>query len=165
METVLLLNATYEPLSVLSLRRAAKLLLGERVEPVAMDSIPLAGPSRTLRISTVLRLRLYLNVPRRKPPVWTRRGMLARDGYVCAYCGKRCSPKEATVDHVIPVSHGGRSSWGNTVTACFRCNQRKADRTPHEAGMRLLIEPKLPRWRYLRVSGETPSSWKVWIDL
>jgi 5-methylcytosine-specific restriction endonuclease McrA len=165
MEGVLLLNATYEPLSILSLRRAAKLLLKERAEPVASESVPLISPGRILTIPTVLRLKLYVNVPRRLPPAWTRRGLLARDSYTCAYCGKSCSPREATVDHVLPVSRGGRSSWGNTVTACCRCNQRKADRTPHEAGMKLLIEPKLPRASYLVVGGQAPAAWKVWIEL
>ena len=120
---------------------------------------------RSLAIPTVLRLRYYVNVPRRNPPAWTRRGLLARDHYTCEYCGKQCSAREATVDHVLPVSRGGRSSWGNTVTACFRCNQRKADRTPHEAGMKLLIEPKLPRTRYLTVRGDIPSAWKMWIEI
>ena len=165
MANVLLLNATYEPLSVLSLRRAAKLLLKDRAEPVAADSVSLVGPVRTLSIPTVLRLKFYVNVPRRKPPAWTRRGLLARDRYTCAYCGKLCTSRDATVDHVLPVSRGGRSSWGNTVTSCFRCNQRKADRTPHEAGMRLLIEPKLPRTRYLALSGEVPAAWKLWLEL
>ena len=165
MANVLLLNATYEPLSVLSLRRAAKLLLKERAEPVAAESVPLVGPERTLSIPTVLRLKFYVNVPRRNPPAWTRRGLLARDSYTCAYCGRPCTSSEATVDHILPVSRGGRSSWGNTVTACFRCNQRKADRTPHEAGMKLLIEPKLPRTRYLTVRGEIPTAWKVWIEI
>jgi 5-methylcytosine-specific restriction endonuclease McrA len=153
MENVLLLNTSYEPLSLLSLRRAAKLMLNERVEPVADDSFLLIGPQRVLAIPAVLRLRFYVNVPWRSAPVlsavegpvWTRRGLLARDGFTCAYCGKVCSPREATVDHVLPVSRGGCSSWGNTVTACYRCNQRKADRTPHEAGMKLLFEPKPPR--------------------
>lgn len=166
MNGVLLLNATYEPLSVLSLRRAARLLLRERAEPVAAEpTVPLASPERTLAIPTVLRLKFYVNVPRRNPPAWTRRGVLARDGYRCAYCGKVCSAREATIDHVLPISRGGRSSWGNTVTACRDCNQRKADRTPHEAGMKLLIEPKLPRTRYLSIRGEIPNAWKVWIEL
>ena len=165
MASVLLLNATYEPLSILSLRRAAKLLLKERVEPMAADSIALVSPERTLAIPTVLRLRFYVNVPRRHPPAWTRRGLLARDDYTCAYCGMLCTAREATVDHVLPVSRGGRSSWGNTVTACYRCNQRKTDRTPHEAGMQLLIEPKLPRTRFSRLDGAVPTAWKTWLEL
>lgn len=165
MRGILLLNATYEPLSVLSVRRATKLLLRERVEPVVDESILLTGPEHVLRIPTVLRLKVYINAPRRNPPAWTRRGLLARDGRTCAYCGKLCAPREATVDHVLPVSRGGRSSWGNTVTACCHCNQRKADRTPHEAGMKLLIEPKLPRTNYLMARGEIPAAWKVWIEI
>jgi 5-methylcytosine-specific restriction endonuclease McrA len=164
MGEVLLLNATYEPLSVLSLRRAAKLVLNERVDAVAEDAFPLVGREQTLAVASVLRLRLYVNVPRRNPPAWTRRGMLARDNYICAYCGKRCAESEATVDHVLPVSRGGRSSWSNTVTACSRCNQRKANRLPHEAGMKLLIEPKLPRTRYLKAQGELPAAWRLWLE-
>lgn len=164
MGEVLLLNATYEPLSVLSLRRAAKLVLNERVDAVADDAFPLVGREQTLEVASVLRLRLYVNVPRRNPPAWTRRGMLARDNYTCAYCGKRCAESEATVDHVLPVSRGGRSSWSNTVTACSRCNQRKANRLPHEAGMKLLIEPKLPRTRYLKAQGEVPAAWRLWLE-
>jgi 5-methylcytosine-specific restriction endonuclease McrA len=164
MGEVLLLNATYEPLSVLPLRRAAKLLLNERVEPVADDAIPLVSPERTLNVSRVLRLRFYVNVPRRNPPAWTRRRMLTRDNYTCAYCGKRCAESEATVDHVLPVSRGGRSSWGNTVTACWKCNQRKSNRLPHEAGMKLLIEPKLPRTRYVKAQGEVPAAWRLWLE-
>jgi 5-methylcytosine-specific restriction endonuclease McrA len=90
--------------------------------------------------------------------------MLVRDNYICAYCGKRCSEGEATVDHVLPVSRGGRSSWGNTVAACWKCNQRKANRLPHEAGMKLLIEPKLPRTRYLKLQCEAPAAWRLWLE-
>jgi len=165
MTGVLLLNATYEPLSILSLRRAARLLLKERAEAVTGDNVWLVGPECSLAIPTVLRLRYYVNVPRRNSPPWTRRGVLERDRYTCAYCGKKCSPREATIDHITPVSRGGRSSWGNTVTACFRCNQRKADRTPHEAGMKLLIEPKLPRTCYLVIGGDVPAAWKLWLEL
>lgn len=107
MTGVLLLNATYEPLTVLSLRRAAKLLLKERAEAIGADTVPLVGLEHSLAIPTVLRLRYYVNVPRRNPPAWTRRGLLARDHYTCAYCGKQCSAREATVDHVLPVSRGG----------------------------------------------------------
>jgi 5-methylcytosine-specific restriction endonuclease McrA len=164
MRDVLLLNATYEPLSVMSLQRAAKLLLKERVEPVAGENLALVGQQQTLSVPTVLRLRIYADVPRRNPPAWTRRGMLARDNYTCAYCGKVCSSIEATVDHVLPVSRGGKSSWGNTVTACWKCNQRKANRTPDEADMKLLIEPKLPRTRYISARGEVPAAWKLWLE-
>jgi 5-methylcytosine-specific restriction endonuclease McrA len=142
---VLLLNATYEPLALLSLRRAAKLLLKERAEPVSTRSLDLAGSDITIPVPSVMRLKYYVYIPYRRLPAWTRKGLLARDRSTCAYCGRRCSTQEATVDHVLPVSRGGRSTWENTVVACFPCNQRKADRTPAEAGMPLLIEPVAPR--------------------
>lgn len=165
MEGVLLLNATYEPLAVLSVRRAAKLLLRERVEPVAGESFSLAGLSYVLPIPTVLRLKVYANVPKRNAPAWTRRGVAARDRNLCAYCGKKCAAGDVTIDHVIPLAQGGRSTWGNTVVACFACNQRKADRTPHQAAMKLRIEPKTPRTHYVVVRGDVPAAWKVWVEI
>lgn len=69
------------------------------------------------------------------------------------------------VDHLIAVSQGGASTWGNTVAASPRCNQRKAGRAPHEAGMKLLIEPKASRTSYLVASGDVPAAWKVWFEL
>jgi 5-methylcytosine-specific restriction endonuclease McrA len=165
MNAVLLLNATYEPLAVLSLPRAVKLLLRGRVEAVAEEKITVSGATRAMAVPQVLRLKVYIRVPHRKTPAWSRRGLLERDGYACAYCGRRYSGRDLTVDHVIPISQGGRSTWGNTVTACSRCNQRKAGRTPHEAGMKLLIEPKAPRTNYLVASGDVPAAWKVWIEL
>lgn len=165
MEGVLLLNASYEPLAVLSLRRAAKLLMRERVEPVVSDALRLNSPEHTITVPTVLRLKVYVNVPQRHAPAWTRRGVAARDNNLCAYCGKKCASGDLTIDHVIPLSRGGRSTWGNTVVACRKCNQRKADRMPHEAGLKLFIEPKTPRTRYVVLRGEIPAAWKVWVEI
>jgi 5-methylcytosine-specific restriction endonuclease McrA len=162
---VLLLNATYEPLAVLSVKRAVKLVCKERVVPVAAEQTPVIGADQVATVPTVLRLKVYISVPKRNPPRWTRRGVFVRDGNRCAYCDRLLKRGELTVDHVNPVSRGGRSTWGNTVTACAPCNQRKADRTPHEAGMKLLIEPKTPRTNYLLAAGDIPASWKLWIEL
>jgi 5-methylcytosine-specific restriction endonuclease McrA len=161
----LLLNATYEPLAVLSVKRAAKLVGKERVVPAAAEQVVVSQTGSTLAVPIVLRLKVYINVPKRNTPRWTRRGVFVRDDNRCAYCGRLLKRGELTVDHVIPVSRGGGSTWGNTVTACAPCNQRKADRTPHEAGMRLLIEPKTPRTNYLLAAGDIPASWKLWIEL
>jgi 5-methylcytosine-specific restriction endonuclease McrA len=68
------------------------------------------------------------------------------------------------LDHVLPFSRGGRSSWGNTVTACWKRNQRKANRLPHEAGMKLLVEANLPRTRYLKMQGEASAAWRLWLE-
>jgi 5-methylcytosine-specific restriction endonuclease McrA len=94
-----------------------------------------------------------------------------RADYTCAYCRRRFAVRDLAVDHLIPASQGGASTWGNTVAACARCNQRKADRTPHEAGTKLLsaqppyrIEPKAPRTSYLVASVDVPAAWMVWIE-
>jgi 5-methylcytosine-specific restriction endonuclease McrA len=164
-QSILLLNASYEPLTVVTLARAVKLLLRDRVEAVSAEHVLIASAAETLAVPQVLRLKFYAHVPQRHAPSWTRRGVLARDEYACAYCGRHFALRDLTVDHVIPVAQGGLSTWGNTVAACARCNQRKADRTPHEAGMKLLVEPKTPRASYLVASGDVPAAWKVWIEL
>jgi 5-methylcytosine-specific restriction endonuclease McrA len=78
-------------------------------------------------------------------PPWSRRGVMARDHFRCAYCGRTAT----TVDHVVPQSRGGPNTWTNTVAACGGCNQRKGDRTPAEAGMPLRVEPSAPTWAML----------------
>ncbi len=173
MAQILLLNASYEPLSVISQKRALSLMMRGRVEAACNEAIEMRSVSQILRIPTVIRLRHYVNVPQRKAR-WSRRGVLRRDRYTCAYCGirpggrqrgKTLSKTDFSIDHVIPVSRGGKNSWGNTVCACRSCNQRKADRTPHEANFKLLWEPKTPRVNYLVLSGEVPSAWKVYMQV
>ncbi|MFD5321678.1 HNH endonuclease [Streptomyces sp. NPDC127098] len=141
MRQTLVLNASYEPLSTVSLRRAVVLVIqhkavvehehpGLRVRAAAMD----------LPVPQVIRLRRYVKVPFRQRAPWSRRGVLVRDRHRCAYCGRRAT----TIDHVLPRSQGGRDTWLNTVAACAEDNHRKANRTPAEAGMRLLSEPFEP---------------------
>jgi 5-methylcytosine-specific restriction endonuclease McrA len=173
MVAVLLLNASYEPLAVIPRRRAMSLLLRGRVDAVTEEMVAVQGISHTLRIPTVIRLRRYVNVPRRGAR-WSRQGVLRRDNYCCIYCGIRAGEAQGgrivtrhdfTVDHIIPRSRAGRNTWGNTACACPACNQRKGDRTPHEAGMVLHWEPKIPRVDYLVASGEIPEAWKVYLEV
>ncbi len=173
MAEILLLNASYEPLAVITQRRALALWLKGRVEAVTPDSVELAGITGTLQIPTIIRLRRYINVPRRQAR-WSKRAVLQRDRYTCVYCGVRpgdlqrgqvLSRQSFTIDHVMPVSRGGKNSWGNTVCACASCNQRKGNRTPHEANMRLLWEPKTPRVNYVVASGEAPTTWKIYLEI
>ncbi|NUQ39224.1 MAG: HNH endonuclease [Caldilineales bacterium] len=169
--SVLLLNASYEPLSIISYRRAIGLLLRERVEAATMESEVLHAGQQALYVPVVLRLRRYVHVPRRGAR-WSRAGVLRRDAYRCIYCGIQAGETRAghtlhradfSVDHLIPRSRGGKNGWGNTACACYACNQRKGDRTPHEAGMTLLWEPKTPRVDYLVLYGEVPEAWKVYL--
>lgn len=170
---VLLLNASYEPLSVIPQRRALSLLLRERVDAVTDETITLQGVAGALSIPTVLRLRRYINAPRRGVR-WSRRNVMQRDRYTCIYCGVQAGNERSgrlflrsdfTIDHIIPSSRGGRNTWSNTACACPACNSRKGDRTPHEAGMPLLWEPKTPRVDYLVATGKVPSSWKIYLEV
>lgn len=170
---VLLLNASYEPLDIIPLKRAVSLLLRDRVEAACAESIVMRGATVTWHIPTVIRLRYYINAPRRGV-TWSREAVLRRDHYTCAYCGVQAGQRHSgriydrqdfTVDHILPVSRGGRNTWGNTVCACAACNQRKANRLPHEANMRLHWEPKTPRARYIVASGEIPATWKAYLEI
>lgn len=172
MSGVLLLNASYEPLTVITHKRASSLLLRQRVEAVSREAVEVRGVSYTLRIPSVLRLRHYVNVPRRGAR-WSRRGVLQRDKYTCIYCGLQpgdrqrgqlVTKRDFSVDHIMPLSRGGQNTWGNTACACKRCNQRKGNRTPHEVNMKLRWEPKTPRVNYLVVSGEVPAAWKMYLN-
>ncbi|MCI0399485.1 MAG: HNH endonuclease [Chloroflexi bacterium] len=173
MVDVLLLNASYEPLAVIPWRRALSLLARGRVDAATTDSVTIHSVSQAMRVPTVLRLRHYVNVPRRGAG-WSRQGVFQRDRYHCIYCGiqpsewrsgRQLTRRDFTIDHIIPRSRGGRNTWGNTACACFACNHRKGDRTPHEAGMVMRWEPKIPRVDYLVAYGEIPDSWKVYLEL
>lgn len=173
MTYVLLLNASYEPLAVITRRRALLLIMKGRVEAACQEAVELRSVSSTLQIPTVIRLRRYINVPRRGMR-WSRRAVLQRDDYTCAYCGIKpgakqrgriLSKRSLTVDHILPVSRGGKNTWSNTVCACPVCNQRKGNRTPHEANMKLRWEPKTPRASYLVAWGNMPAAWKIYLEL
>lgn len=171
MAAVLLLNASYEPLAVIPSRRALSLMLRDRVDAVTEDMLMMRSVTRVLPVPTVIRLRRYVNVPRRGAR-WSRQGVLRRDGYVCIYCGmgagreqggRVLTKQDFTVDHIVPRSRKGPNTWGNTACACRSCNQRKGSRTPHEAGMALRWEPKIPRVDYLVASSEIPQAWRIYL--
>lgn len=141
MRETLVLNASFEPLSTVSLRRAVVLIMRDKA--VAEQSHPglrIRAADIDLPVPQIVRLRRYVRVPFRQRAPWSRRGVLVRDRHRCAYCGGRAS----TVDHIVPRSRGGEDRWLNTVAACAADNRRKADRTPKQAGMRLLSEPFEP---------------------
>jgi len=101
-----------------------------------------------LRVPEVITLTRYDRMPARVV-AFSRRNVFRRDGHTCQYCGCRPGSEELTIDHVVPRSHGGKSTWKNCVLACISCNTRKADRTPQQAHMPLLKEPARPRWNPL----------------
>jgi len=143
---VLVLNATYEPLNIVSVRRAVVLLLKEKAELIEATEERLHAARASLPVPLVIRLVYYVRIPRRITLAPTRRSVLLRDNYTCQYCGARPGRASLTVDHVLPRSRGGETTWDNVVTACRACNTRKDNRTPEEAGMSLLKRPGRPHY-------------------
>jgi 5-methylcytosine-specific restriction endonuclease McrA len=160
---VLVLNATFEPINVCTVRRAAVLLLKEKAEIVEHASWELRSESLSLPRPVVIRLVTYVKVPRdthrRKI---TRRAVFARDRWTCQYCGSRSN---LTVDHVVPRSKGGASSWENIVTSCAPCNRRKGNALPRHAGMTLRHAPRSPNPQvFIHVASPTiPTAWRAYL--
>jgi 5-methylcytosine-specific restriction endonuclease McrA len=160
---VLVLNATYEPINVCTVRRAVVLLLKEKAELLERGIWELHSESSTLARPVVIRLVSYVNVPRdahrRKI---TRRAVFARDSWTCQYCGSRSN---LTVDHVIPRSKGGSSSWENIVASCAPCNRRKGNTLLRQSGMQLRKLPSTPSPHvFIQVASPTiPAAWKTYL--
>jgi 5-methylcytosine-specific restriction endonuclease McrA len=141
---VLVLNATYQRLNFISIQRAIVLLLKEKAEPIEVDrSSRLHSERMSIDSPIVIRLVNYVHVPYERFTVpLSRRTLINRDNHTCQFCGDTAGP--LTIDHVIPKSRGGATSWENCVAACLPCNHRKANRTPDEAHMRLRNVPRRP---------------------
>lgn len=137
---VLQLNAAYEPVAFVSARRAFVLLSKGAAVMESVSEVQVRSGHQAHLVPSVIRLSKYRRVPRRTRMI-SRRGILTRDKHTCSYCGKEKGGFELTLDHIVPKSRGGPSSWENLVSACQPCNHRKADRTPEEAGMKLLRKP------------------------
>jgi 5-methylcytosine-specific restriction endonuclease McrA len=154
----LVLNAGYEPLAIVSFKRALVLVMNDKATVVErVDDDPVWGARGSYDRPAVILLTRYVRVPgARRVPV-TRRGVLRRDAHRCAYCSKSAS----TIDHVLPRSRGGADSWENLVACCLRCNNVKGDRTPQEMGWELRWIPQPPRGAQWTVRG-TERADPVW---
>jgi 5-methylcytosine-specific restriction endonuclease McrA len=153
-QRVLVLNASYEPLQIISTRRAVVLLLQQKAELVEAAQHAIRSLTRSFIVPLVIRLTRYIRIPRRLRLPCSRRGVIARDRDVCQYCGTQPGRSHLTVDHVLPRSRGGATSWENVVTACRDCNHRKGGRTPEEANMVLLSVPRQPQFVAFALLGE-----------
>ena len=155
MSSVLVLNATYEPLSVVSLRRAIVLLLKDKAEILEAADQRIRSASMSLPVPLVIRLVYYVRVPHRLNIPLSRRTIMVRDNYTCQYCGAQPVKANLTIDHVIPRMRGGESTWQNLVCACKTCNLRKAAKTPEEANMHLRTKPERPQYLAVVVLAHT----------
>lgn len=162
MQPALVLNASYEPLSVVSARRAVVLLVRDKAELVESQGGHLRSEHLRIPVPTVIRLVRYVRVPYRRRVPLNRRAVFARDDSTCQYCGD----KAENLDHVIPRSRDGTHTWENVVAACRACNTRKGNRTPHEAGMVLAAAPGAPRqngWLLVGLGTPPHPSWHPYL--
>lgn len=161
MRSALVLNATYEPLSVVPAHRAVCLVLADKADLIADNGTVLHSERLCLPSPSVVRLRYVVKVPYARSTAMSRRALFARDDYRCQYCGVTAD----SLDHVVPRSRGGQHTWENVAAACRPCNLRKRDRTPNEAGMRLARPPRAPReqsWVAAAVV-VVPDEWKPYL--
>ncbi len=162
MSKALVLNATYEPLCVVSVRRAVVLVLKEKAEVVHASDRELHSERSVMPAPSVIRLTYFVKVPFRARAALNRRAVFARDDNRCQYCGAAAE----NIDHVVPRSRGGQHVWENVVAACRPCNSRKEDRSVHEAGMVLRRRPTAPReltWIIVAV-GQVHPQWEPYLQ-
>lgn len=164
MSNVLVLNATYEPLGAVPLARAMWLVLDGRVEIVSADEDnPVRSATGEHPRPTVVRLIQYRKVDHSRKANLTRRAILQRDNYECCYCGGLAD----TMDHVTPRALKGRHRWENVVACCYRCNQKKDQRTLDELGWSMRYRPFRPeggRRIVISTGAAAHPDWKVWLD-
>jgi 5-methylcytosine-specific restriction endonuclease McrA len=158
----LLLNATFEPLSIVSSRRAIVLVLDDKAETVHGTGRVVRSETLVLEEPSVVRLSRYVRVPFPRRRSLNRRAVFVRDDHTCQYCG---APAES-IDHVVPRSRGGEHVWENVVAACSRCNTAKRDRLLPETSMRLVRSPRAPAlgtW-FLLADRSVPPAWTLYLD-
>jgi 5-methylcytosine-specific restriction endonuclease McrA len=143
---VLVLNHSFEPLQFTNARRAISLLLSGKAEPVEASPRVIRSPSVALALPAVIRLAVYIRKPFLDRVAFNKKNILRRDGYTCQYCSRR--GEKLTVDHVVPRSRGGQTTWTNVVAACLRCNLLKGNRMLEEVRLRLIREPVHPQFLF-----------------
>lgn len=178
-QSVLVLNRHWIAVHVTNVRRALILLFGDHARVVTGDYAThdfrswrelstalvavrmISTPSFHIAPPEVIMLTEFSKFPPRQVK-FSRRNIYTRDNHTCQYCGCVPPKEELTVDHVVPRSRGGRSTWDNVVLACVRCNMRKGSKTPHEAGMKLLTQPKKPHWLACSQFVTRPNGSSLW---
>ncbi|MCL6480293.1 MAG: HNH endonuclease [Firmicutes bacterium] len=165
-EPVLVLNATFEPINVTAVRRALVLLLKGVAQAEEHNHAEIRSANTSMRVPSVIRLLTYRRIPQQTRAL-SRKNILLRDRNTCQFCGRTLPSSELTLDHVIPRSRGGLSTWENLVTCCYRCNNQKGNRTPEEVGLRLVRRPRpftLHTSRQLmRLMGHQDEKWRKYL--
>jgi len=163
---VLVLNASYEPINITPVRRAVVLVLKGVATAEEEDGSYIHATRAAYRVPSVIRLREFRRIPFQTRAL-SRKNILLRDRSTCQFCGRVLAATELTLDHVVPRSRGGHTDWDNLVACCHPCNNRKGDRTPDEAGLRLLRSPRpftLHTSRQLmRMMGKSDERWRKYL--
>ncbi len=163
---VLVLNASYEPINVCAARRALVLVLKGVASAEEHSTVSVHSARRSLCLPSVIRLLEYRRIPHQTRAL-SRKNILMRDRYTCQYCQKTLPSSDMTLDHVIPRSRSGETTWENLVACCHSCNNKKGCRTPDEAGMRLTRPPRpfsLHTSRHLmRLLGKSDEQWRKYL--
>ncbi|PRY12332.1 5-methylcytosine-specific restriction endonuclease McrA [Pontibacter ummariensis] len=163
-DKVLILNQDFSAIAVCSVQKAFLLVFLEKAEMVSKASNAfLHTVSMTYPVPSVIRLQRYVRVPYYGIAL-SRHNVMRRDSYSCQYCG---AVKNLTLDHLLPRSRGGETKWQNLVTACSRCNSRKGDRTPEEAGLKLIRKPSRPSLKtFLQLHlNHSNQDWRVYLGV
>jgi len=166
MDRTLLLNTTFEPLAIVSWKKAITLVYIEKVEVVREYDREIRSVSRRVRLPAVIRLLTFVR-PKKLRVRFSRKNVFLRDGHTCQYCGERFEARHLTCDHIVPRSRGGLTDWTNVVTSCIRCNLKKADRLPEEAAMVPRKRPGRPSGAHVLFlglgGGAFPDYWKDYV--
>ena len=159
--SVLLLNATYEAIRVISLKRAIGLVLQEKAEIIESAGDFIRSTSIAVPRPQVIRLKYFVRIPYKSKVPLSNRAVLNRDRYMCVYCGR----KATTVDHVVPKSKGGKHHWDNVVACCKPCNSEKSNYTLDQIGWELKVKPDVPHARTWIMVGTSDKvkAWANWL--
>lgn len=160
----LVLNASYEVMKIVDWRRAVVWFFNDKIDIIEEYEENILTPSIEMKIPAVVKYKRLIR-PKYRALRFSRTNVYARDNFICQYCIRKLTQSKLTLDHVIPRSRGGPSSWTNCVACCIDCNVKKADKTPKEAGMKLLQEPRQPNQNesfVLSMSLKTVSVPEVW---
>jgi 5-methylcytosine-specific restriction endonuclease McrA len=163
----LVLNAGFEPVQLVSWQKALCLVLTAKAEVIAEYGHVVRTVSTVFPLPSIVRLKRWVRVVQRLALVrCTRKNVLLRDRHQCQYCGVQCRPGTITIDHIVPLSRGGRTVWENVVAACHTCNRRKGDQTPERVGLKLSRQPRRPGWRELleETSEEIITDWLPYLE-
>ena len=190
-EPVLVLNRLWQAVNVISAKRAFSLLATghanvvyaededfrifdmmdwvdfSRYNPPVAEMELVRTVRHPIRVPKIILLSIFDKMPKKELKL-TRKNVFERDKYRCQYCDKQMPSEDLNLDHVIPRHYGGKTTWENIVCSCIKCNSRKANRLPHEAGMRLIRKPSKPQWRpviSIAARGKKHKEWRHFIDV